>query len=124
MKKAVLLTLAVVLAAGMAFAYGPGAKGGRGGFGGCGGAGYQSPCGGGPCGSAAADFQPVTEEAAKAAVEKYVAENFKGFKIDKFDKFVMPRGESYQATVKDANGNTFYFHVRMDGSVFGPITAN
>ncbi len=123
MKKAALLTLAVVLAAGMAFAYGPGPKGVRGG-GPCGGAGYQSPCGGGPYGGPITDFQPVTEEAAKASVEAYVAENFKGFKIEKFDKFVMPRGESYQATVKDANGNVFYFHVRVDGSVFGPITAN
>ncbi len=124
MKKAALLTLAVVMAAGMAFAYGPGAKGGRGGFGPCGGAGYQSPCGGGPCGGPAGEYQPVTEAAAKEAVEKYVAENFKGFKIEKFDKFVMPRGEAFQANVKDASGNTFYFHVRMDGSVFGPITAN
>lgn len=127
MKRLALLTLAVILSAGMAMAYGPGqGRGGKGYYGGgyngngCGGNGYNVPCGEGQNANSG-NFEPVTEEAAKAAVEKYVSENFKGYKIEKFDKFVMPRGVAYQATAKDSSGNIFYFHVNRHGNVRGPI---
>ena len=120
MKKLILATLVLALVAGTALAYGKGGDRGERGFrGGCGG--FEERCGGVDGEGRRGEFKQITAEEAKASLEKYINENFKGYKIEKIDKFVMPRGESYQATVTDAGGNTFYFHVRGNGSVAGPI---
>jgi hypothetical protein len=121
MKKVILAVLTVALAAGTALAYGKGGERGERAYRGCGG--YEQGCGNYDGEGRKGEFKQVTAEEAKASLEKYIKENFKGYKIEKIDKFVMPRGESYQATVTDAGGNTFYFHVRGNGSVAGPIIA-
>ena len=63
----------------------------------------------------------LTEKDAKAAVEKVITDNYKGYSVDKIEKFERPRGNMFQATVTDKSGNTFLFIVNPWGQVRGPI---
>lgn len=100
--------------AGFGGGYGPGMmRGGRGGFG-------PGMRGFGP--GANQEFKQLTKEEATEAVAKYIAE-LKGYKLVEVTEFVRPRGTMYQAKVKDAGGNEFYFHVNPWGNVVGPFSA-
>jgi len=50
-----------------------------------------------------------------------VAQNLKGYKIDKIQEFQGPRFKAYDVTVKDASGNTFGLRVNPWGYVMGPF---
>lgn len=58
---------------------------------------------------------------AKKAVEKYVKENFKGYKVGKVKEFEGRRGPAYSVDATDAGGNKAEFHVNPWGKVIGPI---
>lgn len=134
MKRLTLITLALVLSAGMAFAYGGMGRGMMGG--GCGGYGMGQGMGQGMGMGAgkgfnnancprfngqAADIKPVTKEEAKKKADDYIAKNLKGYKIDKTEEFQTPRFKVYNFIVKDAAGNTFILRVNPWGNVMGPF---
>lgn len=140
MRRITLITLAIIVSAGMAFAYGGMGRG----MGGCGcgmGAGYMAQGGMGMgkgmgmqgkgfnnancprSGGQNANIQPVTKEEAKKKADEFVAKNLKGYKIDKTEEFQTPRFKVYSFTVKDASGNTFMLRVNPWGNVMGPFVA-
>lgn len=125
MKRTLLVTFAVVLAAGMAFAYG-GMGRGYGMMGGGYGPGFGGGCG--PCSQFYdEDGQPqqapkaVTKEEAQKKVEEYIAANLKGYKIEKTQEFQGGRFMMYNFFVKDASGNKFILRVNPWGNVMGPF---
>lgn len=142
MKRTSILTLALILTASMAFAYG-GYGMGRGmgpgyGMGGnCPGYGYGNGMGRGQgmgFGPGANPncpgynqqqnaVKPVTKDEATKKVQDYIAQNLKGYKIDKTQEFQGPRFTMYNFVVKDAAGNTFNLRVNPWGNVMGPFLA-
>lgn len=78
---------------------------------------------GGGFGAGAQTAEQLTLEQATAKVNEYIA-NYKGYVVESVEAFQMPRGTMYNATVKDAGGNTFYFRVNPWGFVHGPIQGN
>ena len=63
---------------------------------------------------------PITQEEAKAKVEAYVKENFKGYSVTGVKNVDTYRGTAYVVEVKDASGNLFNFFVGRKG-IKGPI---
>jgi len=125
MRKLLTILTALLLTAGLAMAYGPGYGRGMGG----GGNGYNqgSPCYGQGYGPGMrgyrnqGEIKQLTEKDAKAAFDKFLAENLKGYTYEKIDKLNVPRGTMYSVNVKDANGNEFILHLNPWGYVRGPF---
>lgn len=130
MKKLAITLGALALGASMAFAYGPGmAKGSQsGGFGTY--QGYSQNVGPGWCGCPGAGYyagqqqtvEPLTEDEARAKVQEFLAANLKGYEISNVQQFNVPRGQVYQFSVSDDNGNTLILRVNPFGYVVGPFT--
>lgn len=129
MRRTLLVTFAVVLAAGMAFAYGGMGRG----YGMMGG-GYGYGSGGcGPCpqfngqdpqqGDQQQLPKALTKEEAQKKVEAFMATNLKGYKIEKTQEFQGGRAVIYNFFVKDASGNRFILRVNPWGNVVGPFIA-
>lgn len=136
MKRNLLITAGIILAAGAAFAasgYGPGygmgagMGGGYGMMGGQGrGAGYGCP-GYGVNGKGAVqqgDVKPITKEDAQKKVDAYIATNLKGYKVEKVQDFDGMRGTMYNFFVKDASGNKFVLRMNPWGYIMGPFVIN
>ena len=126
MRRTLLVTFVVVLAAGMAFAYGGMGRG----YGMMGG-GY-GPGGCGPCpqfngqGAQQGNQQlpkALTKEEAQKKVDEFIAANLKGYKIEKTQEFQGGRFMMYNFFVKDASGNRFILRVNPWGNVVGPFIA-
>jgi hypothetical protein len=123
MKKSriIVAVLAVLLAAGSAFAYG----GGRG-MGPGMGKGYGNPdCpraeyGRGGMGRQAATEQELTQEQAQSKLQEHVG-TLKGYTLGEVSAIERPRGTAYRAKTVDAAGNAFEFHVNPWGQVRGPF---
>ena len=132
-----LLVLGAILVVGAAvYAYGPGY--GRGFCGQCGygpgmvgqgyfnggyGSGMMGPRGFGPGARMNnQNFKQFTESEAKKAFETFIAENYKGYKLEGVKAFNMPRGTVYSADAVDASGNKFVFHLNPWGNVVGPVS--
>lgn len=67
------------------------------------------------------NVKQLTAEEAKKAFETFIAENYKGYVIESVNPFTMPRGTVYSASVVDASGNKFAFHLNPWGNVVGPV---
>ena len=64
----------------------------------------------------------ITEAEAKANVQRYVSENFKGWTVGNFTAHQTPRGNVvHRVEATDASGNRFFFGVHPCGIVRGPI---
>jgi len=126
MRRTLLVTFAVVLAAGMAFAYGGmgrgyGMMGGGYGPGACG----QCPQFNGQGSQQGQQQFPaaLTKEEAQKKVDAFMATNLKGYKIEKTQEFQGGRAMMYNFFVKDASGNRFILRVNPWGNVMGPFIA-
>ncbi len=75
---------------------------------------------GGPGMRGAAPAEPVSEEQARQLINEQIA-SLKGYQLEKIEAFERPRGTMYAASVKDAAGNAFTFHVNPWGKVRGPF---
>jgi len=64
---------------------------------------------------------PITTDEAKAKVEVYIKDNFKGYTVTDIKSAERFRGTAYIVDVKDVSGNIFNFFVRCDGKLKGPI---
>jgi hypothetical protein len=129
MRKITVLTLAMVMAASMAFAYGGYGMGGQGGqgygmgYGNCAGAG-QGFRGKGMRGQgfgSGANFQAITKDQAQVKAEEFVAANLKGYTLGEAAEFQGRRFTAYQFKTTDANGNEFIIVVNPRGFVRGPF---
>ncbi|MCA1928244.1 MAG: PepSY domain-containing protein [Calditerrivibrio sp.] len=128
MKKLVVATAALAIMAGSAFAWGPMGQGyGKPGFA----QGYGQGCGKGMMMGYGAGYgrgingqnvekNILSETDAKKAIEEFMKNNLKGFSIEKIEKFQVPRGTAYYATVTDKK-NSFQIHVNPWGNVVGPF---
>ena len=126
MKRTVIFTLALMLAATMAFAYGGMGRGNgmMGGYGMMGG-------GCGQCQQFGQHGQPeqpgqpavkaITKEEAQKKVDAYIASNLKGYKVEKTQEFQGRMHTMYNFFVKDASGNQFILRVNPWGNVMGPF---
>ncbi|MCD8554249.1 PepSY domain-containing protein [Seleniivibrio sp.] len=119
MKRTVIFTFALMLAATMAFAYGGmgrGMMGGNGMGGGC-----------GQCPQFGQNGQPavkaLTKEEAQKKVDAYIAANLKGYKIEKTQEFEGRMHTMYNFFVKDSSGNQFILRVNPWGNVMGPFVS-
>jgi hypothetical protein len=118
---------------GMRGGYGPGYGTGYGMMGPGYGSGYGPGYGMGPCYYRGYDdrdeykenyrepLKQYSKEEAKAEFEKYISENFKGYKISSIDTFEMPRGTVYVAKVTDNAGNKLQFRLNPFGTIVGPF---
>lgn len=68
-----------------------------------------------------APAKQYTKDEAKAEFEKFISENFKGYKISSIDTFEVPRGTVYVANVTDSSGNKFQFRLNPFGNIVGPF---
>lgn len=68
-----------------------------------------------------APAKQYTKDEAKAEFEKFISENFKGYKISSIDTFEVPRGTVYVAKVTDSSGNKFQFRLNPFGNIVGPF---
>jgi hypothetical protein len=121
MRKLILVALVAVFAltSVTAFAQGRGMMGG--GFGG----GFGMGGGMGGCGGCYGNqfANNMTEDQAKVAIEAYVAQYFKGYKLGKMTTAQMPRGSYFVMEATDAGGNKFNFFATPCGNVRGPMPA-
>lgn len=133
MKKLVAATAVITIIAGSAFAWGPMGQGygygpgqGKGmmmgqcyGYGPGQGKGMMMGYGKGFRGTNV-QVSNLSEADAKKAIEEFMKNNLKGFTIEKIEKFQVPRGTAYYATVTDKK-NSFQIHVNPWGNVVGPF---
>lgn len=125
MKK--LAIFAAILALGLsvyafAYNYGYGMRGGYGPGYGMMGPGYgPGYCYGMPFRGDYAPAKQYTKDEAKAEFEKFISENFKGYKISSIDTFEVPRGTVYVANVTDSSGSKFQFRLNPFGNIVGPF---
>ncbi len=129
MKKLAIILGIMALGASMVLAYGPGMGKGfyNGGFGMA--QGYNQNVGPGWGGCPVAGYyagqqqttQQLTQDEAKAKVQEFLAANLKGYEISNVQQFNVPRGQMYQFSVSDDNGNTLILRVNPFGYVVGPF---
>lgn len=90
----------------------------------------MGPCGGNCCGGKGmmgqnqAAPENISLEQATTTLNEYVANNLKGYQVEKIEAIERPRATMYAATVTDAGGNTFSLHLNPWGIVRGPFLQN
>lgn len=89
--------------------------------------GPKGPDGKGPKGKPVPAEESAVKSAkdAKAMVEAYVKDNFKGYKVGNVEEFDSRRGgKAYSIDVTDAGGNKAVFHINPWGRIVGPFFSN
>ena len=66
-------------------------------------------------------FTPITQDEAKARLDAYIKDNFKGYTVKDIKGVETPRGIAHIAEVNDVSGNVFKFFIGCNGIVRGPI---
>lgn len=66
--------------------------------------------------------EQITADGAKAKVQEFVNQYYKGYKVGDATAETGPRGFTmYVVKATDASGNSFVFHVNPGGFIRGPI---
>jgi hypothetical protein len=127
MKKFMVIAAVVAFSMMSVSAFAQQGRGWGGGNGGCGncwngggqGAGYNR--GGGAGGFGGADLGFQNEAEARVAIEEFVSENFKGYKLGSMNSRQGRMGTMYAMEATDASSNSFLFIATPMGYVRGPI---